>query len=728
MIGDRLVEPCRLLKWFPGRRAYQLGADRVMIRKEASLEALKNWLLAHTESGAITRQEAVSMLPPIVLQVEPNHKVLDMCAAPGSKTSQILEVIQSSTDSSGEPTGLIVANDSDTQRAYMLCHQCKRLNSPALMVVTHLGQYLPDLTQAPHQKGVTRTVEGMFDRVLCDVPCSGDGTLRKQAGIWSSWSSDSGISLHPLQVQIAMRGVRLTAVGGLMVYSTCSLNPIEDEAVIATILERCRGAVELVDIDGVIPREHLKRRAGKSTWHFFEEGRHGKKKSNKKRNAGGSAKNSPESDPTPAPEAEKEPTPVPETAKEDLPPVVAAAVAAGLRYYPSFDDVPANFHGRVRQGMFPPTEEKAKLMHLERCIRCVPHDEDTGGFFVALLRKVRPMPHPNDADASTRQFFAPTHGTLAAKNCTVETPEEVKSEAAEGKVKMDVAGEPNEVKVTKDETAEVGGDSSLSAAADGAATKRGRPAEVEPEKPNKKERKDHRNSVLDEYYRPLKTDIWVEIKDYYGLPDHFPQKQLYSRSTENPKTVTLVTSTILREIMEKDTNNQLKIVSTGLKVFERNSPKAGAACHYRILQEGAHLLEPYITKRKIIVPPEELRHFLDAGIVYFSTLTNETFRQSLSAMEIGAVMLVAKCDKPNEANANSTRARSKLVIIVWRGRGEKCNTLCSKDSLHAVEEELKMMGCDVRPASTTSAAVVTGEASSACEASHPLTGKEGDTT
>ena len=126
------MHPVKAMPWYPGGVAYQLGTDRVSIRKEPALAPLKEWMVGQTDSGAITRQvsvtgpqvearphismrassplftrlalaiihavtpfsdfgpdtprqEAVSMIPPIVLQVEPHHRVLDMCAAPGSK-------------------------------------------------------------------------------------------------------------------------------------------------------------------------------------------------------------------------------------------------------------------------------------------------------------------------------------------------------------------------------------------------------------------------------------------------------------------------------------------------------------------------------------------------------------------------------------------------------------------------------------------------------------------
>lgn len=150
----------------------------------------------------------------------------DTCAAPGSKTTQILEVITSNIvnkasssateNDAGAPQGFVVANDANTDRAYMLVHQCRRLCSPYLMVTTHQGQSFPT---------VKENSEPVFDRILCDVPCSGDGTLRKNPIIWGKWSIGGSHSLHPLQLLIANRALQLLRPGGLLVYSTCSMSP-----------------------------------------------------------------------------------------------------------------------------------------------------------------------------------------------------------------------------------------------------------------------------------------------------------------------------------------------------------------------------------------------------------------------------------------------------------------------------------------------------------------------
>jgi 16S rRNA C967 or C1407 C5-methylase (RsmB/RsmF family) len=80
-----------------------------------------------------------------------------------------------------------------------------------------------------------------FDRILCDVPCSGDGTLRKNKTIYKTWSHTQGNGLHHIQLNILKRGCSLLKVGGRIVYSTCSFNPIENEAIVAAMLNEANG-------------------------------------------------------------------------------------------------------------------------------------------------------------------------------------------------------------------------------------------------------------------------------------------------------------------------------------------------------------------------------------------------------------------------------------------------------------------------------------------------------
>ncbi|KAL0912421.1 hypothetical protein M5K25_018391 [Dendrobium thyrsiflorum] len=264
--NDYEIEAIRPLPWYPDKLAWHLNFSRMQLRKNQILERFHEFLKQENEVGTITRQEAVSMVPPLFLDVLPDHYILDMCAAPGSKTFQLLEIIHQSVKPGSLPHGLVIANDVDVQRCNLLIHQTKRMCSANLIVTNHEAQYFPScLLQGELKKDILQ-----FDRVLCDVPCSGDGTLRKAPDIWRKWNAGMGNGLHRLQVEIAMRGVTLLKVGGRMVYSTCSMNPVENEAVVAEILRRNKGSVELLDVSHELPG--LVRRPGLKTWKVRDKG------------------------------------------------------------------------------------------------------------------------------------------------------------------------------------------------------------------------------------------------------------------------------------------------------------------------------------------------------------------------------------------------------------------------------------------------------------------------
>jgi 16S rRNA C967 or C1407 C5-methylase (RsmB/RsmF family) len=216
------------------------------------------------------------MLPPLFLDVQRDDLVLDVCAAPGSKTVQILEMFHKDIKDPKEfiqCKGGVLANDVDSKRARILSHQLMRLNSKGFAVINHPAQFLPglyqdsDLNGQGEENGKDNRI--YYDKVLVDVPCSGDGAIRKLPTRWRVWSPLDGVHLHVLQSQILVRAINMAKVGGLIVYSTCSLNPIENEAVVADIIRRANtdspGSLELLDIHGKFPG--LKMHRGVSTWY-----------------------------------------------------------------------------------------------------------------------------------------------------------------------------------------------------------------------------------------------------------------------------------------------------------------------------------------------------------------------------------------------------------------------------------------------------------------------------
>ena len=259
VVDGKAIPPPETVDWYPDELAFVYDIGRGALKKCEAAQELHKFLVAENEVGNICRQEIVSMIPVRFLDVRPSQSILDMCAAPGSKTTQLLEGIM--TESNEFPDGIVIANDSDQKRAYTLVHQAKRLQTPTLLVTNHDAQVFPRILVKSDRAEKSAL---LFDRVLCDVPCSGDGTMRKNKAIWKSWQANNGLGLHRTQRNILLRGLELLKVDGLLVYSTCSFNPVENEAVIASVLEETGDCFELVDIGEQLPT--LKRYPGISTW------------------------------------------------------------------------------------------------------------------------------------------------------------------------------------------------------------------------------------------------------------------------------------------------------------------------------------------------------------------------------------------------------------------------------------------------------------------------------
>lgn len=195
------------------------------------------------ETGRITRQEIVSMIPVLAMDISPGETVLDMCASPGSKTTQIAECLGDS--------GIVFANEISNSRANTLVSNVQRHASRSTIVINHDGRHIPKVP-----------MEG-FDKILVDVPCTGSATTRKNPEVWGKWSPKGGRSLHDLQINLLRKAVSLVRPGGVIVYSTCSLDPIENEAVVAEII-RTEKNLELLPVSEILP--NLPGRGGFSSW------------------------------------------------------------------------------------------------------------------------------------------------------------------------------------------------------------------------------------------------------------------------------------------------------------------------------------------------------------------------------------------------------------------------------------------------------------------------------
>lgn len=169
--------------------------------------------------GWIHGQEAVSTLPVTVLDPSPGDCVMDLCAAPGSKTSQLAVEM--------EDSGFIVANDDNIGRLGALRSNTERLGLTCVGVTKQDGR---------HYSLKPFTFETV-DQCLVDAPCSGEGTVRKNPAVLDDWSESFLKGISSVQKQLLRRAVQMTAVGGTVVYSTCTFAPEENEAVLDAVLQ-----------------------------------------------------------------------------------------------------------------------------------------------------------------------------------------------------------------------------------------------------------------------------------------------------------------------------------------------------------------------------------------------------------------------------------------------------------------------------------------------------------
>jgi len=163
--------------------------------------------------GYIYLQGAASMIPPTILKPKPHDQVLDMCASPGSKTTQMAAMM--------ENKGTIVANDNKIARLKPLTLNLQRCGITNTILTVMEGRWFK-------QK---------FDKILVDAPCSGIGTIRKSYKTIQMWNPNTIKKFSGVQRQLIKTAFNNLNDGGTMIYSTCTLEPDEDEAVIDFLLK-----------------------------------------------------------------------------------------------------------------------------------------------------------------------------------------------------------------------------------------------------------------------------------------------------------------------------------------------------------------------------------------------------------------------------------------------------------------------------------------------------------
>lgn len=557
------------------------------------------------------------MIPPLCMDIKPGMTVLDLCAAPGSKSAQLIEMVHRGEEvrsrkvahhlangldrptgedyeDDGRATGILIANDVDYKRAHMLVHQMKRLSSPNFIVTNHDATMYPSIKLPSGVSADGKPLPNKylkFDRILADVPCSGDGTCRKNLEIWRNWNPGNALGLYPIQVRILVRALQMLKVGGRVVYSTCSMNPVEDEAVLATAIERCGGSDKVDILDSSNYLLGLKRSAGMTTWRIMDK--KGRMWNNYEE-------------------------------------VLRQQEQEGV------DGL-----GRLQESMFPPKDD----IHLERCMRVYPHLQDTGAFFIAILEKkseikanTGPKLTANRADTANVETANETGEVMKLEvngNALVETSiptntlsavaqqengavkrkredDEVEQDSPKRSKVNSLENDEDQSAVPSDEAdlngeAKPGADvlDNLEATLATSVSKTPFPStpivEVDGT-PNQAShfdgyKKKKGGQVFDEpfkYLDPTLDDL-TRIRNFYDISPRFPWDRFMVRNAAGiPSKNVYYTTALAKSILQENEGKGMKFVHCGVKMFVKQDVPNPDVCPWRIQTEGLPILEPWV--------------------------------------------------------------------------------------------------------------------------------------
>lgn len=642
------VEPPTPILWYPNEMGWQMTTPKSTLRRFPPFAEFQRFLVSETGVGNISRQEVVSMIPPLVLDIRPGMTVLDVCAAPGSKTAQLIEMVHNGEESRirktvedirrreerdvspetktvkndakqengdwsdyGRSTGLVIANDVDYKRSHLLIHQTKRLNSPNIIVTNHDATQFPSIKIGSELDKAGKEVNKYlkFDRILADVPCSGDGTSRKNPNIWKDWTPGNAFGLHPVQCRILVRALQMLKVGGRVVYSTCSMHPVENESVIASCIDRCGGMskVELLDTSAMLLG--LKRSPGLKTWKVIDK--------------------------------------------------TGRLWDSWADIMEQKNDIGMEGLGKISHTMF--ADYLDKPLPLERCMRVYPHQQDTGGFFIAVLEKraefkARPEGQPKaghvvevaeaqEAETAMREaeekmelksFITAIVDEIESSIVTPSDPSPhiaaidrvlPPSEGNEEEMKNSVVAfehptEPitGQKRLAEDADAalaptkklKIHGENGFSAhqSGNGVSVLDGDrqihwppPPAITNSRATISVGKGGRNRFFEEpfkYLPPDQADLEAIYK-FYGLDPRFPRDRFMVRNGEGiPSKAIYYTSDLAKKVLQENEGKGFKFVHCGIKAFVKQDIPRPDICRWRIQTDGIPLLEPWVKKERIL--------------------------------------------------------------------------------------------------------------------------------
>lgn len=326
---------------------------------------------------------------------------------------------------------------------------------------------------------------------------------------------------------------------------------------------------------------------------------------------------------------------------------------------------------------------------LERCIRILPHDQNTGAFFIAVFQKRSPLPVVQDRELSetTRELSVTRRDKLDDSASTLDEVSKARSsEMISGAGPVDT--ETNETSLDNEPVQtledEVPKDQEAVGAEDAGTEKAGMKRKLQIQGKWK---------GIDPVILFNDETVINSIKTFYGIDDSFPlYGHLVSRNsdTDSVKRIYYISKSV-KDVLELNiaAGQQLKIASVGLKMFERQTSKDGnsSQCRYRISSEGLPLLLPYITKQILLASPVDFKRLLEKKSVKFGDFIDAELNERASNLELGCcVVVLGEAGQPSTVPLQVDS--STIAIGCWRGRSNvnvMVSALDCKDLLERLE-------------------------------------------
>eukprot|EP00978_Attheya_sp_CCMP212_P011427 scaffold28204_cov42-Attheya_sp.AAC.2 len=515
------------------------------------------------------------------------------------------------------------------------------------------------------------------------------------------------------------------------------MNPVENEAVVAELLRSLEGSVELVEKRADLPG--LKARPGWTSWRVMREERsrsrkqektHQKKKHQKRRKewakkckqeeeesqqdpvvgeekakdeSSGATPATGASDEAAAQMAKDGETPTAEEEaeeesrnvwKRDLGPPPSwdeetlreRAKGVGFKEFATYEDVPEEWRRKVRPSSFPPTPEEVAKFGLDKCMRCLPQDMNTGGFFVALFKKVAPLSakaqerakllaleNRPDAASDLDDETSPP----ATKMAKIEPTDAAMEDAAEVDSSETKSGLDTEMETADSKVNASGEDPAEADVVDDENTKKAPTG-----KPLLRGRGRTRGDMGNERFLNVDDALWGPLIEFYGLKPSFPRNQLMARACGDAKILYFISNSITSNLIDRGIQDRLTVINSGLKAFERNSKDC--LVNYRVAQEGIHFVAPHMTKQKIVADPMDfVKCIAPGGIRLEATFTKE-FTEKVRALAVGSFVVAL--------NGYEMDIFKKMFLVMWRCRGDAINCLVAKVEMEGMRSKLRALG------------------------------------